>query len=332
MPATMKDIAKKLNVSVVTVSNALHNRYNVSEKTKKLILKTAEELNYIPDDIARSLAGKDTKTIGVLIPDISDSFFAEILHSIEDIASKNNYNIILINTKWDEKIEFESIKVLLQKRVSGILLSPIGKESRYSVLLKNVNIPYVLFNYSDDSLECSSVINDNYLGAYLAVNYLIKKGYEDIYFIYSLSNIPTCSERIKGCKKAFRENNVSMNRLKLLECRREFDEYYTMVKNKIDYKGKRIGIFGWDDDLSAVICRAVLDKGLSIPEEVGVIGYDNVEMSKYSIIPLTTIHNPSYNIGVNATEILLKMIESGRKPRKYKKVILKPQLIVRESS
>ena len=90
MPITMKDIAKKLNVSVVTVSNALHNRHNVSEKTRKLILKTAKELNYIPDDIARSLAGKDTKTIGVLIPDISDSFFVEILNSIENIASKNN--------------------------------------------------------------------------------------------------------------------------------------------------------------------------------------------------------------------------------------------------
>ncbi|MCK4966821.1 LacI family DNA-binding transcriptional regulator, partial [bacterium] len=321
-----------LNVSVVTVSNALHNRHNVSEKTRKLILKTAKELNYIPDDIARSLAGKDTKTIGVLIPDISDSFFVEILNSIENIASKNNYNIILINTKWDKNIEYESVKILLQKRVSGILLSPIGKDSQYSTLLKNGNTPFVLFNYADDTLEASSVINDNVYGAYLAVNYLIEKGYEKIYYIYSLSSIHTCDERIKGCKKAFKKHKIPMEQLKLLDCKRSFDDYYNITKNNVNYAGERIGIFGWDDDLSAVICRAVIDKGLKIPEEVGVIGYDNVEMSKYSIVPLTTIHNPSYKIGIKATEILLEMIESGRELKEHKRVVLKPRLIIRESS
>jgi len=331
MPTTLKDIANVLNVSVVTVSKALNNKPDISKKTKKLVLKTANELNYTPDGVARSLVKKKTNTLGVLIPDISESFFAEILRSIEKVSKENKYNILVIDTDWDPVIEYKSIKILFEKRVTGILICSTEKNDRYSELLKTSGIPFVLFNCTNNSFKCNYVINDNVYGAYLAVDYLIKRGYEDIYFIYSHIQTTTYYKRTEGCKKAFKENNIPLGKLKLLYSQRSIDSFYKITRRKINFTGKRIGILVWDDEMAAVVCRAIIDKGLKIPEDVGIVGYDDIDIAKYSIIPLTTIQNPSYELGEKAAEILLDRIRS-KDLSKINEVILKPKLIIRESA
>ena len=331
MPVTIKDIAKEVGFSINTVSRALNNKPDVSKKTRELILKTAKRLNYTPNGIARSLVKKKTNTLGVLIPDISESYFAEILHSIEQVSRNNNYDILLINTDWDPAIEDKSIKILFEKRVAGILICPTEKNNRYLGLLKTSKIPFVLFNCSCDSLKCNYVVNDNVYGAYLAVNYLIKKGYEEFYFIYTLAHNSTCRDRIVGCKRALRKNDIPLKTLKLVNCERNPDAFYKITRNKINYNGKKIGIFAWDDEMAAVVCRSIIDKGLRIPEDVGIVGYDDIDISKYSIIPLTTIWNPATEIGTKSAEILIKKIKSEYSS-KVERVILKPKLVVRESA
>ena len=331
MSVRMKDIAEKVGVSLNTVSKAINNRPYVSEKTRELILNTADELNYSLNDIARSLAKKKTNTLGVLLFDIGDTYFAEVLNGIENIARKNGYSILLCNANHDSDVEYQSIKVLLEKRVDGLLISPTQMDNRYVDILKNINIPFILLNRRTDSLECNYVVNDYIYGSYIAVDYLIKKGYKDIYFIHSHSQSSTSNERIEGCKKACKKNKIQLDSLKIFYCDRNLDEYYSLIKNKINYYGNMIGIFVWDDDMSVGVYKAIIEKGLKVPEDVGIIGYDNIKASKYLIKPLTTINNPSYEIGLKAAKILIKNIKSENSFKTHR-IVLKPELIIRETA
>ncbi len=315
----------------MTISRALNNKPNVKEKTKDIILKVAEELNYTPNAIARSLIKKKTNTLGVVLFDISDTFFAEILNGIEKVSRKNNYNILLCNANYDPDIELQSIKILLEKRIDGLLICPTQKNNKYVDLLKTMDIPFVLLNRRTNLIKCDYVVNDYIYGAYIAINYLIKKEYKDIYFIYSNKQTSTCNERIRGCKKAFIENKISLKKLKLFYCERNIDSFYDFTLNNVKYSGERIGIFVWNDNMSFGAYRAIVEMGLRIPEDVGLIGYDNIKISKYFPKPLTTINNPSYEIGIKATKLLISKIES-RNSKKIERIVIKPELIIRNSA
>lgn len=331
MTVTINDIAKKVGVSKNTVSRALNNKTDISEKTKRLILKTAKELNYTPNYIARSLVKKETNTIGVLIPNISDSFYAELLSGIEQVVRSTKYNILLSNTNNDSKIELDSIRMLLEKRVDGLLICPTEKNDEYIELLQKTNIPWVLLKSHTDLVECDSVYVDVTLGAYQAVNHLIQKGYKTVYHIYSMQHKLDGKERVEGCKKAFLENNVPLNQLKLIYSDWNLKDYYNVVKEKISFDREKIGIFTYDDEMAMGVCKAVVDKGLKIPEQVGIVGYDNIMSSMYYLKSLTTVDYPKFEIGLKGAELLLKRIKSKRqvKPRR---VILKPKIIIREST
>lgn len=328
---TMKDIAERLGVSINTVSKAINNKSKISQKTRELVLKTARELHYTPNIVARSLVKRKTNTLGVVIYDFMDSFYAEVLNGIEEISTKFNYNILVCNSKNDVEIEYKSIKMLFEKRVDGLLICPTQEDNRYIRLLSNSNIPFVLLNRETRLSRCNIVINDYFNGSYLAIDYLIKKGYRVIYFIYSHEKTSATKRKIRGCKKAFRDNNISLNDLKLIHCEREIELYYKTTKEKIRYNGKKIGIHVWDDQMAVGVCKAVIDKGLHIPNHVGIIGYDNTLASKYFIKPLTTVLNPAYDIGVKATELLIDRIKS-KDNRRFEKIVLDPKLFIRDTA
>ena len=294
MPPTLKDIAEKLNVSIVTVSKALNNKPDISKKTKQLIQKTAKELNYTPNGVARSLVRKNTNTLGVLVPDISEPFYTSIIKSIDRVSKRNNYNIILIDTDRNHEIEYKSVMMLLEKRVSGILIDPPDVNCKSIELLKKGEVPFVIFNWPSNAFNCNSVGSDNVCGAYLAFNYLINKGYEKFYYMYSCTKSKSFYDRLEGCKKAFTQNNIPFEELELIYCPRDINLFYDTALKRINHSGKRIGIHAWDDEMSIGVCKAILDKGLRIPEDVGIVGYDNIEYSKYSPIPLTTIDNTTH--------------------------------------
>lgn len=258
-------------------------------------------------------------------------FFAEILNGIENLSRKNNYNILLCNANYNPDIELQSIKMLLEKRIDGLLICPTQKNNKYVDLLKTIDIPFVLLNRRTNLIKCDYVVNDYICGAYIAINYLVKKGYSDIYFIYSNKQTSTCNERIKGCRKAIRKNKIPLKKLKLFYCERNIDTFYDFTLNNVKYNGERIGIFVWDDDMSIGVYKAIVEMGLRIPENVGLIGYDNIKISKYFPISLTTINNPSYEIGIKATELLINKIES-RNSKKAERIVIKPELIIRDSA
>ncbi|MCK4965684.1 LacI family DNA-binding transcriptional regulator [bacterium] len=331
MTVTINDIAKIVGVSKNTVSRALNDKTDISAKTKRIILKTAKDLNYTPNYIARSLVKKETNTIGVLIPNISDSFYTELLTGIEHSARKSKYNIILSNTNGNSKIEIDSIRMLLEMRVDGMLICPTEKNEEYIDLLQKSNVPWVLLKSYTDLIDCDTVYVDVTQGAYQAVNHLIQKGYKKIYHIYSMQHKHDGKQRIEGCKKAFFENKIPLTRLKLIHSEWKHNAYYNAVKENINCNGKRIGIFAYDDEMALSVCKAVVDKGLKIPEDVGVIGYDNIVSSEYYMKSLTTVDYPKSEIGSKGAELLIKRMKS-KKRLKPKQIVLMPKLIIREST
>jgi len=332
LQATIQDIAKRVGVSKKTVSVALNNKPGVSEKTRKAILKAAEELNYIPNVIAKSLSIKSTRTLGVLIPNLWNNYFSEIIRGIEKSSSKNNYNILLGISNEDSDFEYKIIKMLIGKRVDGLLISPIQKNVKYIKILKNNEIPFILLNYRPDLPNYSYIVNDNVYGGFLAADYLIKKGYRKIYCIFPDTQQPSFMERIEGCKKAFEKNNIPLSNLKLLICERKLSSFYDVTKKNVHSSEEKIGLFVWNDQTTISVYKAIIDMGLNIPKNVGIVGYDDIEFSKFFLPKaLTTIRNQGYEMGVKATEILLKKIKS-KKSSEIDEVILKPILIVRDSA
>jgi LacI family transcriptional regulator len=330
MPATMKDIAKKAGVSVVTVSRALNNKPDINENTKKIIIKIAADLDYTPDSLAKSLVTKKTSAIGIIVPTM-DFFYTQVVDGISKVSLDNNYSIVLCNSHEDPNKELRLIRSLREKRVDGMLIYPIQADHRYIEELKNSVVPFVFLNRHTDELQCEYVINDNVFGAYSAVNHLIQRGYKKILYICAKPNASSGKERIEGCKKACLESNISLHSLTVLTCKEKIESCYRLVKNLLSKDFKHDAVFVWDDRLAIGAIKAVLEYGKRIPQDIGIIGYDDIEISEYLFPPLTTIRHPSYEIGETAAEILINRLESINESA-FNHIVLKPKLIVRETT
>jgi LacI family transcriptional regulator len=332
MRTTQKDIAEKLNVSVMTVSKALKGHPDISEKTRRLVQKTAREMDYTINVVARSLVQKKTNTIGVVIPDISEPFYAETLRGIEAYVRDHRYNVILADSDSDPKIESQALQMMREKRVDGLLFCPTEKSDEYIQILKNITIPYVLINNIPSQLPCDSISVDRALGAYYSISYLLEQGYEEIYFFYTYKHMAQSRQSIDGCYRAFDELKKVRKHLKLVYCpEHNLKTFYTMAKEQVYHNDKKIGIFAWDDEMAIGIYRAVVEMGMQIPEQVGLIGFDDIKISNYLPQALTTIKYPKFEMGQRGAERLIQRLNSKRKlPPKHIQLTL--TLVKRETA
>jgi LacI family transcriptional regulator len=327
----MKDIADEVGVSVVTVSRAFNNKPDISKKTKDRILEIASGLGFTPNTIAKSLVTQRTKTIGVLIPNTVDNFFAEIIQGIADGCFENDFSIDLCQTETSSTRELEYLRLLQGKRVEGILVYPVQEDNRYIEELKNNTIPFVFLNRHTEDFDNNYVINDNAYGAYLAIDHLIKKGHKKIIYICAKLFASSGSERIKGCKMAVTENNLPANTVEIIECKPTIKSCYNIVSELINNNINFSALFIWDDKLASGAFRALHEAHLQIPDDIAVIGYNDMEISEYFSPPLTTVRQGSYDIGKTAANILINQLNSSERSKKQK-IILKPELIIREST
>ncbi|MBN1997271.1 LacI family DNA-binding transcriptional regulator [candidate division KSB1 bacterium] len=332
MSVTQKDIARKLNVSVMTVSKALRGHPDISEKMRKRVEKTAREMNYTVNVLARSLVQKRTNTIGVVVPDISESFYAEIIHGIEAVARQNDYNILLANSDNNPDLERKAIQTLLEKRIDGLLLAPTELDNSYVQTLQTMSTPFVLLNSTPSQLDCDSISVDRGFGARLSIDHLIQQGYQEIYYFYTFQHMEQTRQSIKVCLETFKNHKMPGSQLYLIHCsRHDMDEFYSRAKELICDIGKRIGIFAWDDEMAMGIYRAVTEKNMQIPEQIGIIGFDDIKISQYLPHALTTVHYPKYEMGKKGAERLIKKIAAKRMPA-VKKIQLKLELKIRETT
>lgn len=331
MPVTIKDIAAKAGVSAVTVSRALNDKPYTKKETKERIIKIANEMGYTPNALAKSLVTRKTNTIGVLIPDILDPFFSEMVQGIADVCFKRGYHIDLCHTHTSAETELKYIHLLRGKRAEGMLIYPVQEDTRYIEELKNTQIPFVFLNRHTDVLDCDYVINDNVYGAYLAVTHLIQKGHRRIIYLCAKPKTSSGIERIAGCKKAIKENRLSEGSFNILTIQPKIESCYQLVKDLLLKDDEVTAFFIWDDKLAMGAYKAIYEIGKRIPQDIALIGYNDMELSEYYHPPLTTIRQARYQVGEDAARILLDKINSEY-PRNVERIVLKPEIIVRETT
>ncbi len=328
------DVAKKAGVGIGTVSRVINNNKNVKNSTRARVQQIIKELDYQPDFFARNLAKKVSKTIGLLIPDIINPIFPEMAKGISDKAFLNDYTVFLSNT--DESIEKEAKQVyqLIEKRVDGIIFistEMCNKDGDYAhyIYLTKKNIPTVLINGSIKDTDIPFVRINELKAGYLATRHMIEKGLKKIAFLGGPENsIPTI-EKLKGYKKAFKESNLSIKKEYIILDKHEIENGLKNTTNLLNMKERPEGIITVSDALAIEAIKATQAINIRIPDDIKIIGFDDIKFSESFSPSITTIAQPKYKMGAMALDMLINLIEKKTLPERS--VVIEPRLILRDS-
>ena len=326
---TLKMVAEKAEVSVNTASRAINNKPDINVETKKRVLRIAQELGYIRNAAAVALRTKKTGTIGVVIADNRNPFYAEVLNGMEVAAREKNYHIILANTQRDYRKEEEAINLLLAKRVDGLLITPVQDKDDDIKNLIDANIPFVVVGRDFENIEVDAVYNDEVKGGFLATEYLIKKGYKRIALIDGFLYKSPARGRLEGYKKALNKYRISLDESIVSVGDINIEDGYERTKQMLEKNLDFTAIFAYNDMMAFGAMQAIKEKGLRIPEDIGLVGYDDIPFSSLISPPLTTVKVKKQDLGVESVKLLLSRINSNRK--KIKKIMLDVELIIRET-
>jgi LacI family transcriptional regulator len=333
MLVTLNDIASKAGVSVSTVSRVLNRKSQknrISQKTATLVLEAAKELNYRPNQLARSLRLKKTLTIGLVVPDISNPFFAHVTRMIQKNAYEFGYSMIVCNTDEDIETEIEQIYLLRGKEVDGYIIMPVGVENDHIIELLEYDKPLVLLDRCFDQLETNSVVVDNYYGAYEATKYLIEKGHKRIAIIQGLINTSTNSDRVRGYEEALKEFGIPVD--KRLIVGNDFRKENGYIETKLLLAGPNppSAILTMSDLITLGALEAIKESEFSIPEDISIISYDDIDFAPFFKSPLTAVRQPKESMGKVAVKLLIEDIkQKGQSPKQ--KIVLKPEMVIRNS-
>lgn len=333
MKVTINDIAKLANVSKASVSRVINNKSEgVGKETRDRILKVIEEHQFQPSMLARGLVTKRTKTIGLIIPDITNPFFPQLVRGAEDYASKYGYNIFLGNTDKSVNKEKEYLDAFVEKSVDGVILtSNISEADSQYKLLKQSSTPCVLLDrYVEYEDYEAGVYLDNVKGAYMATELLLSHGHTNIAFIAGPLMVATSVNRIAGFKKAHNEKGLPINDDLIVEGDYMMDSGYKLVDRLIEEGKKFTAIVAGNDMMAIGAMKALKRRGIGIPNDIEIVGFDNIEISQIVEPALSTVAQPAYEMGAQGAKLLIKLIE--KKKLRNKNVILEPELIIRGST
>lgn len=325
----IQDVAAKAAVSIATVSRVLNKSdHKVSVETRRKVLKAIKELDYRPNALARGLHMKKTMTIGVIIPDISNHYYAEIVRGIQDIADREGYNIILQNTDRKQDRIVKSIYLLREKIADGIIFSG-GIIHGFEPLsaLKELRQRVVVIGRHD--VNFPAVVVENIDGATLAVQHLIDLGHNRIGFIGGAENSTTASDRLTGYKNALAQNGYLFDDKLIRYGNLTPKSGYREARSLLANNHRPTAIFAANDQMAFGAIYAAKAIGMNVPEDLSVIGFDNIPLGSYFVPPLTTIEIPMYSLGTKAMEMLVNLISEKRHLRTR---LFKTKLIVREST
>lgn len=329
---TLKQIAAELGVSVMTVSRALNNQDNVEEKTKKRIVETAQKMGYTPNKVAKSLVSKRTYTIGVVIPEISHTFFAQVISGIENVTYKMNYQLLLTNSAEKAERERKALETLLAQQVDGILISCSEETNDYSHLKKIIDSgkPLVFFDRCFEGLGASTVSVDDREGSQKMTQHMIDHGYKKFAYLRG-PEISIGKERLVGFLDALKENKLEINDKWIVESGFQEKGGYKAMKQILELPGDDIprAVLAANDPAAIGAMEAIEEFGYSIPEDIAICGFSDDIRARLLKCPLTTVFQPSESIGRKAAEKLIKVIEDKREP--IENIDLLTDLVIRQS-
>lgn len=329
MPITINDIAKAANVTKATVSYVLNNKPGVSEETRQKILKIMKEMNYHPNAVARGLAGKSTEMLGLIIPDISDHFYVQIVRGVEKTANLYNFTLNLCTTHAIPEKERKMVDLLTNGRVDGIILMTYFLDLDFINDIKKRKIPFVLIDSTFDDKSIYSVNVDNFEAGYKATEYLIRLGHRRIAFIAGPQNSNDSLCRFRGYRQALNDHGIPYE--EVLVCQGDFKREggYQAFFNLHRLEAKPTAVFAANDQMAIGVLSAARALGLQVPQDLSVIGCDDIEASSVVEPPLTTIKQPIEEMGKHATEMIFQLIYKEKPSQRN--VVLKTSLVERSS-
>lgn len=331
--STIYDVAKKAGVSPSTVSRVMNAPEIVAENTRQKVASAVKELSYIPNMIAANMPRKRTNYIGLIIPDITNIFFSILVRGVQDVCEKLGYSVLVVNSDDNQEKEGRYLKLLYSRRVDGVILTVAGyQEEEFPEeelsLLKKMNI--VLIDREINGMTAPIVKVNNFGGAYSAVKYLLKMGHKKILYLTGIEGTKTNQERRKGYLSALKESRINWKRelnadFRLDTAYQKIMNHWPQIKNSDELP---TAIFAANDLMAIGALKAFTQLKVRVPEEVSIIGFDNIPFSDCTHPPLTTIAQPTYLMGQRAVETLINLI-SKKKIKKF--IELETELIERDS-
>lgn len=333
-PVTIKDIAKALGLSTSTVSRALRDTHEISAATKKVVLAYAKEINYQPNPIALSLKERRSKSIGVVVSEVANSYFSQAINGIESIAYNRGYHVIISQTHESYDREVINVQHLASRSVDGLLVSLSSETTDISHLthLHERGLPIVFFDRVADAINTHKVIANNEKGAYQATDYLIKNGYKRIAHLTSSSHLSISIERLSGYEAALKDNGLAVNPQYIKHCLHGgmlYTETETAIKELMGLNEKPDAIFVAGDRLSTGCLSVFKNLKIAVPNDMAIAGFSNSDVLDLFNPSLTSVRQPAFDIGQMATEMLLQLIEAKYPVEEFEKRILETDLCVR---
>lgn len=333
MAIRLKDIADELNVSVMTASKALRGNSDISEATRQRVLRRMKELDYQPNMTARSLATGHSCIVGLIVPDLLNPFFAELAKSISGALRKQSYGLILASSEENAAIERAEMRMMLARGVDALLIASCQSTQQGFMSVLNQGSPLVLLDRPSPHMRANFVGVDDYAGGRLAAEHLIQLGRRRLACIGSPSP-SAAADRFSGFRAALGAHGIALREDMVLPSVHADEsgdnQGYALMQMLLKRKGKPDGVFCHNDVIAIGVIKAALDAGLAIPEDIAIVGFDNVQYSKYLQIPLTSVDQRTGRLGEAAAQLAFDLV--GKRVDKPKTILLTPRLVVRESS
>jgi LacI family transcriptional regulator len=334
MAVRMKDIARDLGVSVVTVSKVLRNHSDISDETRKRVLRRIKELNYRPNLAARALVTGRTCTVGLVVPDLVHPFFAEVAKGLSRVLRKKGYSMVISSSEEDTELEQQEVDQLLARRVDALFIASAQETVESFRRIEEQQIPYVLIDRCFAELPANFVGVDDEEAGRLAVEHLIEQGCGRIAHIRG-PEVSTATGRLEGYHQALERHGIGLPAAYVVRPTRGDDAAdasgYAAMHQLLKLEPRPDAVFCYNDPIAMGAMKAILESGLRVPEDIAVVGCGNVNYAELLRIPLSSVDQNSAAIGERAARLALSLIAAKTRPRP-RRVLLKPTLVVRDSS
>jgi LacI family transcriptional regulator len=327
---TLRDIAKKAKLSVNSVSRALNDHADIGARTKERVRRIAEQLGYIPHSAAAHLRSGDSRSIGVILTHIDNSFFARILQGINDCVSAHGYTVVTLASNEDPDAEERSTRLCISYRVSGMLIVP-ARNLQSGIDYTLLQVPHIQIVRRDASGTGAFFISDSRRGGQLAAERLIGIGRRRLGYLGFDMPVSCNRDRMRGYSERIRKQGLAFDRRAVRLCEATTTAAFQCMKEWIGEGFRADGLFVYNDEMAFGAIRALADAGIRVPRDVSVVGHDDIEIAQSYVPRLTTVQVPKYRLGFESARSLLQMIEAGERPAEPLHTIYGPDLIIRET-
>jgi LacI family transcriptional regulator len=333
--ATIYDIAKELNISAATVSRALNNNPKISKSTCELVIETAARMNYKQNKLALALKSGKSNTIGVIVPRIDSNFFASIIRGIEEELYPHKYNVIICQTHEDEKREIENINTLLNTQVDGVLMSVSNVSSANDRVIEKVlekKVPVIFFDRKKNIEGVSSVTINDFGAAYSATKHLIEEGCSKIAYLTGDRSLEIYDNRFNGYKQALLDHDLQFDEEYVIQTKSNVEAGQLAVQKLLKLENKPDALFSSSDFAALGAIQELKAQGIRIPEDFCVVGFGNEPFTKFMELSISSVDQCTMEMGKIAAQVFLEQIKNTENFKIEKKVVLNPELLIRQSS